>query len=151
MYILLVPLNSELCIYFCCFKISGQAQEIQIDAASVPAGVIIACMLAGFILGVICCGVMMFLYLRKKKTSIPSSPHYITAKQNSYITVPLQDRPPKKQSASTSNTLLNNVHNGTLKSKCYDYDTATIKRNSHGLNNGHSKQEYMTDDKFLFD
>lgn len=94
---------------------------------------------------------MMFLYLRKKKTSIPSSPHYITAKQNSYITVPLQDRPSKKQSASTSNTLLNNVHNGTLKSKCYDYDTATIKRNSHGLNNGHNKQEFMGDDKYFYD
>lgn len=129
----------------------GQTQELQIDAASVPAGVIIACMLAGFILGTVCCGAMMFLYLRKKKTTIPSSPHYITAKQNSYITVPLQDRSSKKQSASTSSTLLNNVHNGTLKSKCYDYDTATIKRNSHGLNNGHNKQELMSDDKYYYD
>lgn len=134
-----------------CLQFSGQAQELQIDAASVPAGVIIACMLAGFIFGTVCCGVMMFLYLRKKKTTIPSSPHYITAKQNSYIVVPQQDRITKKQTASTSNTLLNNVHNGTLKSKCYDYDTATIKRNSHGLNNGHNKQELMSDDKFFYD
>ncbi|RZC38554.1 semaphorin-5A, partial [Asbolus verrucosus] len=56
-------------------------------------------------------------------------------------------RPPKKHGASTSNNLLNNVHNGTLKSLKYsDYDTATLKRNSHALNNGHVKQDLLDDD-----
>lgn len=94
---------------------------------------------------------LIYLYSKKKKNSIPSSPHYMSAKQNPYITLPLQERPSKKQIASTSNNILNNVHNGTLKPKCYDYETATIKRNSHGLNNGHNKQELLTDDKFLYD
>lgn len=116
------------------------------DAASVTPGVIVAASLSGFLLGFPCACLMIFFYLKKKKTSIPSSPHYMSAKQNPYITVPLHDRPAKKQCASTSNNILNNFHNGTLKSKCYDYDTATIKRNSHSLNNGHSKQD---DDKLF--
>lgn len=117
----------------------------QIQAASITPGVVIAALLSGFIIGFPCSGLMLYFYLKKKKTTIPSSPHYISAKQNPYITVPLHERPFKKQCASTSNTIINNIHNGTLKSKCHDYDTATIKRNSHSLNNGHSKQD---DDKY---
>lgn len=115
---------------------------LEVEAASLSAGTVVACMSAGFIIGLLCACAMIFLYFRKRKVRIPSSPHYISAKQNPYITVPLQEMPPKRQGASTSNSILNNSHNGTLKSnKCYDYDTATIKRNSHGLNNGHRKTD----------
>ncbi|XP_064215610.1 semaphorin-5B [Tribolium castaneum] len=87
-------------------------------------------------------------YHKKRRIKIPSSPHYMSPKQNPYITMPLQDRS-KKHSASTSNNLLNN---GTLKSKyCSDYESATLKRNSHTLNNGHVKQDLLDDDKYYYD
>lgn len=123
----------------------------KLRSAGVTPGVTIVIALLGFIVGMCAAGSLLYVYQKRKKNSIPSSPHYMSAKQNPYITLPLHDRPFKRQSASTSNNVLNNVHNGTLKSKCYDYDTATIKRNSHGLNNGHAKQELMSDDKFLYE
>lgn len=91
-----------------------------------------------------------YIYQKKRKPRIPSSPHYMSAKQNPYIAVPFQERPPKKQSAHASNSILNNVHNGTLKSAKYDYETATMKRNSHSLNNGHTKTELLIGDDKLY-
>lgn len=102
----------------------------------------------GFVIGLIVTSSAWF-YCRRKKPRIPSSPHYMSAKQNPYIAVPFQERPPKKQIAHSSNSILNNVHNGTLKSVKYDYDTVTMKRNSHGLNNGHTKTE-LGDDKYYY-
>lgn len=115
---------------------------MEVEPTSIATGTVVGCILAGVVIGLLCSGVMMYLYFRKRKPRLPSSPHYISAKQNPYITVPLQELPGKRQRASTSNSILNNSHNGTLKSnKYYDYDTATIKRNSQGLNNGHMKSD----------
>lgn len=94
--------------------------------------------------------IAFWIYYKKRKPRIPSSPHYMSAKQNPYIAVPFQERPPKKQSAHASNSILNNVHNGTLKSVKYDYDTATMKRNSHSLNNGHTKTDLLIGDDKLY-
>ncbi|GBP26619.1 Semaphorin-5A [Eumeta japonica] len=55
----------------------------------------------------------------RRKTKVPSSPHYITAKQNSYVTVPLKDVPRKAKrqpsftgiSSSTSGIILSKSNN----------------------------------------
>lgn len=101
------------------------------------AGGVVLFLCIGFFVGFPAGAAIMHYYQKKKRIRIPSSPHYMNSKQNPYITMPLQERP-KKHSASTSNNFLNN---GTLKSAKYnDYEpTATLKRNSHALNNGHAK------------
>lgn len=118
--------------------------------ASINLGMAILYIILGALVGSVATfgGIFGHKYIKNKRMRIPSSPHYINTKQNPYITVPLHDRL-KKNTASTSNNVLNNIHNGTLKSvKCYDYDT--IKKNSHGLNS-HAKQEILNDDKLYYD
>ncbi|KAF5284738.1 hypothetical protein FQA39_LY04463 [Lamprigera yunnana] len=119
------------------------ALGLEVEAASVSTGTIIGCILAGVVIGVLCSCIIIYFYVRKRKPRLPSSPHYISAKQNPYITVPLQDVPSKRQGASSSShSILNNSNQGTMKlNKVYDYDTTTAKRNSHSLNNGHMKSD----------
>ncbi|KAJ8986267.1 hypothetical protein NQ317_009977 [Molorchus minor] len=106
----------------------------------------------GAIVGIMPSLIYLAYYLfRKKKNTIPSSPHYITAEQNPYISVPTRDKIVKKHSSTGSGLY---PSNGTVKSiKCYvdDYEipTLTLKRNSHEVRNGHSKQ--YESDKFLYD
>lgn len=95
---------------------------------------------------------------RRKSPELPSSPHYITAKQNPYVTVPMKEyhhhraaakRTPSfngRTSAQASAAQQHNTGGGgaTLPrlfggGKSADYETATIKRNSHGLVNGHAR------------
>lgn len=130
-------------------KSDYQTWGIKAETSSATAGIIIAYMSLGFLICFVMCLAFYFFYLKKRKTRIPSSPHYMSAKQNPYIAVPFQDRPTKKQSASSSGSILNN---GTLKPVKYlDYETATMKRNSHGLNNSHSKAaELVGDDKLYY-
>ncbi|KAK9890435.1 hypothetical protein WA026_010522 [Henosepilachna vigintioctopunctata] len=125
-------------------------RELQIQTSSMSMGMAVAYVIIGVILGLTLGVIVVHIYVRKKKTRIPSSPHYINTKQNAYVTVPLHDRS-KKNSASTSNNILNNFHSGTLKSiKCYEYDT--VKRGgNHGLTNGHNKQDLLNDDKYYYD
>lgn len=116
--------------------------RLEADTATASPGLVIGCVVAGIVIGVLGSIGILYLYFRKRKPYLPSSPHYITAKQNPYIAVPLQELPPKRAGASTSNSILNNSQHGTIKSnKCYDYDASTIKRNSHSLNNGHMKAD----------
>lgn len=104
----------------------------------------------GAIVGLMPSLIYLAYYLfRKKKNTIPSSPHYMTAEQNPYISVPTREKMPKKPTGSSLYP-----SNGTVKSiKCYvdDYEipTMTLKRNSHEVRNGHSKQ--YESDKFLYD
>ncbi|KAF5272830.1 hypothetical protein FQR65_LT00426 [Abscondita terminalis] len=128
----------------CITDISNELNPLglEIESASVSTGTVVGCVLAGVVLGLLCSSVMIYFYFRKRKPHLPSSPHYISAKQNPYITVPLQDLPGKRHAASSSHSILNNSHHGTMKlNKAIDYDTATIKRNSHSLNNGHMKSD----------
>lgn len=91
----------------------------------------------------------------RRKPRVPSSPHYITAKQNSYVTVPLKDVPRKAKRQpsftgicsssgaivlSKSNNLAhsNTHHNALATPKLYpkaianEYDAGgTLKRHSH--------------------
>jgi len=86
---------------------------------------------------------------RRHKPKLPSSPHYITTKQNPYVTVPMKDyRVPAKRTPSfTKSSTVSAAatgqqqQHGTLPklfNKTADYETATIKRNSHSLVNGHT-------------
>ncbi|CAH1153476.1 unnamed protein product [Phaedon cochleariae] len=93
---------------------------------------------------------LIFYILRRKKNTIPSSPHYMTAQQNPYISVPTREKLSKKQNNCSSSC----SPNGTTKSiKHYADDfevpSMTLKRNSHEVRNGHSK--LYEGDKFLYD
>ncbi|XP_018333129.1 semaphorin-5A, partial [Agrilus planipennis] len=124
--------------------------ELKTASLGIGGGIIAAYIITGFVVGVLTCfpTIIFYMYLKKKRHKVPSSPHYISAKENPYIPVPLQDLSTRKQhGASSSHSVLNNSHCGTIKSnKLFDFDTATIKRNSHGLNNGHRKS-----DNFYYD
>lgn len=132
-----------------------------IHAASISTGVVLAYCFAGFIVGLAFACFLFFFYMRRKKPRIPSSPHYIPSKQNPYITVPLQEVPSKRHaygspSSSSNGSVIMHSHSppnntGTLKlytKSVGDYDTATIKRNSHTLNNGHSRTDSEILDKY---
>lgn len=132
--------ETRMCLSDISNEISPLGLEVEVTSAST--GTVILCILGGVVIGLLCSGMMVYFYFRKRKPRLPSSPHYISAKQNPYITVPLQELPSKRQGTSSSHSILNNTHHGSIKSnKCYDYDTATIKRNSHSLNNGHMKAD----------
>ncbi|XP_013165821.1 PREDICTED: uncharacterized protein LOC106116498, partial [Papilio xuthus] len=95
---------------------------------------------------------------------VPSSPHYITAKQNSYVTVPLKDVPRKAKRQpsftgmsgpsvllSKSNNIPANNHNtGLATPKLYpkaianEYDSGTLRRHSNQPKNNLDIEE----DKF---
>lgn len=93
---------------------------------------------------------LIYYLLRRKKNVIPSSPHYIAAEQNPYISVPTREKLSKKHNSTGSATY---TSNGTVKSLKFfadDYEIpTTLKRNSHEMRNGHAKQYEC--DKFLFD
>lgn len=127
------------------------------QGVSISTGVVLAYCLAGFIVGLAFACFIFFFYTRTKRPGIPSSPHYLPSKQNPYITIPLQDVPSKRQTYSSTSDrernsafIMNNTSSGTLKhhSKSNDYDTATVKRNSHTMNNGHLRSENDLLDKY---
>lgn len=128
-----------------------------IQNVSVSTGVVLAYCLAGFIVGLAFACFLFFFYIRTKRPSIPSSPHYLPSKQNPYITIPLQEVPSKRHGYSSttdrerdSGFIMNNTGTGTLKhhKSISDYDTATVKRNSHTMNNGHIRSDNDILDKY---
>ncbi|XP_026679281.1 semaphorin-5B [Diaphorina citri] len=136
------------------------------------------CLLA-FLLGCAVSAAICHYYLKRTKPSLPSSPHYMPSKQNPYVTVPLKDIHSPKRTPSFSKhngtltrnggtltrnggtltrnggTLTRNGSiangNGTPKifAKTGDYETATIKRNSHSLMNGHMRSNDLEAEKFF--
>lgn len=131
---------------------------VSIQVASFGVGVILGCSLAAFMVGLVAAVMMMYYCQKKRKVRIPGSPHYITSKQNSYVTVPLREPPKRTPSATSSNgssTYKMSPINGNgiiptkLFSKPADYETATIKRNSHPLSNGHAVRAQLDEDKFF--
>ncbi|KAK6639382.1 hypothetical protein RUM43_007655 [Polyplax serrata] len=127
------------------------------NTASAGVGVVLGCSLAAFMVGCIAAMMLMYYCQRKRKVRIPGSPHYITSKQNSYVTVPLREPPKRTPSSASSNgsngykTAANG--NGLISSKLFskpaEYETATIKRNSHPLSNGHAVRAQLDEDKFF--
>ncbi|XP_022912170.1 semaphorin 5c [Onthophagus taurus] len=117
-------------------------QMASCEELSMASGYALGCVLLGMVIGVIATVMIRFGYVIyiKKKNRIPSSPHYMNTKPNSYVPVPLKERPSKKTLPSTS-AILNNL-NGTLKSaKMNDYEATSPKRNSHNLNNAITKSD----------
>lgn len=87
---------------------------------------------------------LIFNTYRKKKSRVPSSPHYIAAESNPYIAVPVRDKSLLKKQHSYSGS-------ETIKSK-FDFDfVPTLKRHSNEMKkNGHCKQ-YYDSDKHLYE
>ncbi|XP_060837417.1 semaphorin-5A isoform X2 [Rhopalosiphum padi] len=110
---------------------------------------LLVCLLS-FLTGALVAGAAFCAWQRRRKPKLPSSPHYITTKQNPYVTVPMKEyRAPAKRTPSfTKPTTVGAQHHGNgtaatgtlprLFNKPADYETATIKRNSHSLVNGHT-------------
>lgn len=113
-----------------------------LNTASLSAPIVeyVVCVILGILFGLLVSFLCYHYFIKRRKPQLPSSPHYMTAKSNQYTSVPLRDKPPKRQGASSSNILNVTANNGTMKSLKFDYDT--IKRNSNSLNNG------LFDDKF---
>lgn len=114
---------------------------------------ILGCCCAGFILGLLCAAAVWYYQKRKHIPHIPSSPCYMSTKQNPYVTVPLKEaisQKPKRTasfSSATSNVShkpmvncnslnRNSLNHPTPKlfSKPADYESSTLKRNSHNGN-----------------
>ncbi|KOC59161.1 Semaphorin-5B [Habropoda laboriosa] len=119
------------------------ALRSSVESSGVTIGAVVGSCVAGFLVGLAVTTVLSFCYLKRRQQRIPGSPHYIT-KQNPYVTVPLKEVNAKRQpsfSGSTNGTGTlrgkNNPNvNGLGSPKPYpkslDYESATLKRNSHG-------------------
>lgn len=92
-----------------------------------------------------------YLYIQRRRPGIPSSPHFISTKQNSYVTVPLKEMhsPKRTPSFSSKNASLSNGTPKLFAKLPVDYETATIKRNSHSMANGHIRAD-LEQDKFFW-
>lgn len=135
-------------------------------AGSASVGVVLGSCVATFLVAVIMMTVLCYLYIRRHHPRIPGSPHYMSSKQNPYVTVPLKEigshhsKRALSSSASSSNGSTPGAHKasnggtgislGTPKlfsKPLVEYETATIKRNSHSLN-GHIRAD-LDQDRFF--
>uniref|UniRef100_T1ICJ1 Uncharacterized protein n=4 Tax=Rhodnius TaxID=13248 RepID=T1ICJ1_RHOPR len=117
-------------------------------------GTAIGCLVIGFLVGTVSSLLLRHFLDRRSHNRLPASPHYISSKQNPYVTVPLKETPASpKRTPSFSRQNSNNSANGSgvrlFKPSAPDYDTATIKRNSHALANGHIRADLHQQDKFF--
>ncbi|PSN40455.1 Semaphorin-5B, partial [Blattella germanica] len=147
----------------------GVQSGLDSDKSGVSVGLALGICVATFFVGIGLMGALCFLYFRRRRPRIPGSPHYITSKQNPYVTVPLKEvgnhhpkrAPSFSSSASSSNGSTPGSHKasnggtgisiGTPKlfaKPLVEYETATIKRNSHSLANGHIRAD-LDQDKFF--
>lgn len=137
-------------------------------SSSASVGVVLGSCVATFFVAVIIMIVLCYLYIRHRRPRIPGSPHYMSSKQNPYVTVPLKEtgshhtkRALSSSSASSSNGSTPGSHKasnggtglslGTPKlfsKPLVEYETATIKRNSHSLN-GHIRAD-LDEDRFFW-
>ncbi|XP_046996594.1 semaphorin-5A [Schistocerca americana] len=134
-------------------------------AESLSVGVILGSCVAAFILGVILAAAVSYYYQKRRRPRIPGSPHYISSKQNPYVTVPLKETSShsKRAPSNSSNGSTSSPHRsasnpsggislGTPKlfsKPAVEYETATIKRNSHSLANGQIRADLDQQDKFF--
>lgn len=134
----------------------GVASSLE-GKGAIGVGVVLGCSLAAFLMGLVASVAIMYYFQKRKKVRIPGSPHYISSKQNPYVTVPLREPPKRTPSSASSNgsshyKSCNGNGNGTVASKIFpkptEYETATIKRNSHSLSNGHAVRAQLDEDKF---
>ncbi|XP_015592204.1 semaphorin-5A [Cephus cinctus] len=121
----------------------ASALPTSVEKAGISVGAVVGSCIAGFIIGLGLTAILCFLYVRRRKPRVPGSPHYIS-KQNPYVTVPLKEVNTKRQpsfSGSTNgngtlrtknNPNVNGLGSPKLYPKSLDYESATLKRNSHG-------------------
>ncbi|KAL6262936.1 hypothetical protein P5V15_005724 [Pogonomyrmex californicus] len=114
-----------------------------VETLGVTVGAAASGCVASFIIGIALTVMLCFYYVKRRKSSIPGSPHYIS-KQNSYVTVPLKEvnakRQPSFSGSTNGNGTLRNKNNPNVNGlgspklypKSLDYESATLKRNSHG-------------------
>ncbi|XP_057667555.1 semaphorin-5A [Diorhabda carinulata] len=89
---------------------------------------------------------LIYNYLRRRKNTVPSSPHYITATQNPYIAVPRRERESKKHSFVLANPPIK----AKAKFLSDDFEPpTTLKRSSHDEKIGFTKQ--FEDDNIYYD
>ncbi|XP_073996502.1 semaphorin 5c isoform X4 [Rhodnius prolixus] len=128
--------------------------EQSVAQAAMGIGTAIGCLVIGFLVGTVSSLLLRHFLDRRSHNRLPASPHYISSKQNPYVTVPLKETPASpKRTPSFSRQNSNNSANGSgvrlFKPSAPDYDTATIKRNSHALANGHIRADLHQQDKFF--
>ncbi|XP_039315007.1 semaphorin-5B isoform X1 [Solenopsis invicta] len=126
-----------------CMDNDVNALPSSVENSGVTVGAVVVSCVISFIIGLALTAVLCFCYLKRRKPSIPGSPHYIS-KQNSYVIVPLKEVNAKRQpsfSGSTNgngtlrgknNPNVNGLGSPKLYPKSLDYESATLKRNSHG-------------------
>ncbi|XP_024887509.1 semaphorin-5A [Temnothorax curvispinosus] len=126
-----------------CMDNDVNALPSSVESSGVTVGAIVGSCVISFIVGLALTAVLCFCYLKRRKPSIPGSPHYIS-KQNSYVIVPLKEVNAKRQpsfSGSTNgngtlrgknNPNVNGLGSPKLYPKSLDYESTTLKRNSHG-------------------
>ncbi|XP_015110024.1 semaphorin-5A isoform X1 [Diachasma alloeum] len=128
-------------------EISSNALPRSVVAAGVSVGAVVGGCIVGFLAGVGLAVGAGFVYVKKRKVRVPGSPHYIS-KQNPYVAVPLKEccfqvnakrAPSFSGSRDINGTLrtkpnpnVNGLGSPKLYPKALDYDSATLKRNSHG-------------------
>lgn len=121
------------------------------DSVGVVIGASTAAFLAGLVVAIAAVATIVIVKRRRRSRQaparVPGSPHYIPARQNPYVSVPMQ-----RGVADGKNTLLEAEDNTTPKifspTKMTDYETATIKRNSHSLTSGHNLRAELEDHLF---
>ncbi|XP_011301281.1 semaphorin-5A isoform X2 [Fopius arisanus] len=127
-------------------EITSNALPRSVVAAGLPVGAVVGGCIVGFLAGVGIAVGVGFVYVKKRKVRVPGSPHYIS-KQNPYVAVPLKEccfqvnakRAPSFSGARDLNGTLrkpnpnvNGLGSPKLYPKALDYESATLKRNSHG-------------------
>ena len=121
-------------------------------------GSCIACLFVGALIGA---AAVYTVCVRKKSGRVPSSPHYITAKPNHYVSVPANETSswkttsvdqPQSPNASLKNGVKNGIRNAMITAlPLKDFETATIKRSSHGsYPNGHIRADLDSDNLFNY-
>ncbi|XP_076296045.1 semaphorin 5c isoform X1 [Lasioglossum baleicum] len=126
-----------------CMDNDVNALRSSVEQSGVTIGVVVASCAVGFLVGLAVTAVLGYCYLKRRQRRVPGSPHY-AAKQNPYVTVPLKEVNTKRQPSFSGST----NGNGTLRGKnnanvnglgspkpypkSLDYESATLKRNSHG-------------------
>jgi chondroitin sulfate proteoglycan 4 len=117
------------------------------EESGVGVKVLVMCSILMFIVGGLSAGGVWYFVESRRRVRVPGSPHYISSKQNPYVTVPLKEvhspkRTPSFRGQPSPTPKLFAKSGG-------EYETATIKRNSHSLANGHGVRADLEQDKFF--
>ncbi|XP_077294549.1 semaphorin 5c-like isoform X2 [Arctopsyche grandis] len=119
-------------------------------------GLVVGLVMISFLVGALLAAGPVVWIVRRRTPRIPSSPHYIT-KQNSYVSVPLKEVPKKPMTTFAKPNNINADRDTSLDSpKLYpkamagDYETSTVKRNSHATQSSSSCRNNIDVDQDKF-